>query len=125
MASPFNRRTSPSLAASWTRQVTATRCTSSTPARTTGTYPPPPGIRHPEFDSKNIGHIYTTDFNSWYGPCDSACLMTPCGGLNRPDTCALKVRSGKFDEFHVWAPTIVQRGPTFWMFYTGVRREQI
>lgn len=36
---------------------------------------------------------------------------------------ALTVRPGKFDEFHVWAPTIVQRGPTFWMFYTGVRDE--
>ncbi|MBI5711671.1 MAG: family 43 glycosylhydrolase [Candidatus Eisenbacteria bacterium] len=76
-------------------------------------YPPPPAIQHPELDEKNLGHIWTTDFNSWYGP----------GGLNKPDTVALTVRSGKFDEFHVWAPTIVQRGPTFWMFYTGVRDE--
>lgn len=76
-------------------------------------YPPPPAIRHPELDEKNLGHIWTTDFNSWYGP----------GGLNKPDTLALAVRSGKFDEFHVWAPTIVQNGPTFSMFYTGVRSE--
>ncbi len=76
-------------------------------------YPPPPAIRHPELDEKNLGHIWTTDFNSWYGP----------GGLNKPDTVALAVRSGKFDEFHVWAPTIVQNGPTFTMFYTGVRSE--
>jgi hypothetical protein len=76
-------------------------------------YPPPPAVQHPELDEKNLGHIWTTDFNSWNGP----------GGLNKPDTVALTVRSGKFDEFHVWAPTIVQRGPTFWMFYTGVRSE--
>ena len=78
-------------------------------------YPPPPAAQHPELDEKNLGHIWTTDFNSWYGP----------GGLNKPDTVALTVRSGKFDEFHVWAPTIVQRGPTFWMFYTGVRHGEI
>lgn len=78
-------------------------------------YPPPPAVQHPELDEKNIGHIWTTDFNSWYGP----------GGLNKPDTVALTVRSGKFDAFHVWAPTIVQRGPTFWMFYTGVSNEQV
>lgn len=76
-------------------------------------------IRHSYYNipgdanEKNIGHIWTTDFNSWYGP----------GGLNEPDTVALSVRSGKFDELHVWAPTIVQRGPTFWMYYTGVRNE--
>ena len=76
-------------------------------------------IRHSYYNipgdanEKNIGHIWTTDFNSWYGP----------GGLNEPDTVALTVRSGKFDELHVWAPTIVQRGPTFWMYYTGVRNE--
>lgn len=78
-------------------------------------YPPPPAVRHPELDEKNLGHIWTTDFNSWYGP----------GGLNKPDTVALSVvgREGKFDESHVWAPTIVQHGPVFWMFYTGVRNE--
>lgn len=64
----------------------------------------------PGLDEKNLGHIWTTDFNSWYGP----------GGLNLPDTVALSVRPGKFDEFHVWAPSIVQNGPFFKMFYTGV-----
>lgn len=67
-----------------------------------------------DLDEKNLGHIWTTDFNSWYGP----------GGLNQPDTTALVVRQGKFDELHVWAPTIVQKGPVFHMFYTGVRKEQ-
>jgi len=91
-------------------------------------YQPPdtPQRWQPDLDSKNIGHIWTTDFNSWYGPCDSSCLAIPCGGLNRPDTCALSVRAGKFDELHVWAPTIIQKGienPTFYMFYAGVRNE--
>jgi hypothetical protein len=76
-------------------------------------HPPLPAPQHPELDEKNIGHIWTTDFESWYGP----------DGLNKPDTVALAVRPGKFDEFHVWAPTIVQHGPDFWMFYTGVRNE--
>ena len=69
----------------------------------------------PDLNEQNIGHIWTTDFNSWYGP----------AGLNKPDTVALTVRTGKFDALHVWAPTIVQNGPMFTMFYTGVRSEQI
>lgn len=63
--------------------------------------------------TKNLGHIWTTDLNSWYGP----------EGLNKADTTAIVARPQKFDELHVWAPTIVQHGPTFWMFYTGVRNE--
>jgi hypothetical protein len=60
-------------------------------------------------NEKNLGHTWTTDFNSWHP------IPT--------DTIALVVRPGKFDELHVWAPTIVQRGPVFHMFYTGVRNE--
>lgn len=67
----------------------------------------------PDLDEKNIGHIWTTDFNSWYGP----------AGLNKPDTVALAVRTGKFDDLHVWAPSIIQQGPIFRMFYTGVKDE--
>lgn len=67
----------------------------------------------PDSNARNLGHIWTTDFNSWYGPT----------GLNKADTTAIVTRSGKFDELHVWAPTIVQHGPAFWMFYTGVRKE--
>ena len=74
-------------------------------------YDQPP--RQDDLNEKNIGHIWTTDFNSWFGP----------GGLNQPDTVALSFRPNKFDELHVWAPTIVQRGPIFHMFYTGVRDE--
>jgi hypothetical protein len=76
-------------------------------------YDVPP--RQDDLNEKNLGHIWTTDFNSWYGP----------GGLNKPDTLALTVRPGKFDEFHVWSPTIVRPAgsPLFHMFYTGVRNE--
>jgi hypothetical protein len=66
-----------------------------------------------DLNEKNIGHIWTTDFHSWYGP----------GGLNRPDTTAVLVRPGRFDELHVWAPSIVRTGPIFHMFCTGVRNE--
>ena len=62
-----------------------------------------------DLNEKNIGHTWTTDFNSWYP--------------NPTDTTALTVRPLKFDELHVWAPTIVQHGPTFYMFYTGVRKD--
>jgi len=76
-------------------------------------------IRHSYYNipadanERNIGHAWTTDFNGWYGP----------AGLNQPDTVALTARAGKFDELHVWAPTIVQRGSMFYMFYTGVRSD--
>jgi hypothetical protein len=53
---------------------------------------------------RNIGHMWSTDFQTW----------------SAPDTAALAVRPGAFDRLHVWAPTIVQRGPIFYMFYTGV-----
>ena len=64
-------------------------------------------------NTKNIGHIWTSDFSDWHGP-------TP---EDKPDTVALHVRPGKFDELHVWAPSIVQLGLTYHMFYAGVRTE--
>jgi hypothetical protein len=66
-------------------------------------------------NEKNFGHAWTSDFISWHGP-------TP---QDKPDTLALSVRPGKFDELHVWAPTIVRPSgsPIFHMFYTGVRNE--
>jgi hypothetical protein len=60
-------------------------------------------------NEKNFGHTWTTDFNSWHP--------------NPTDTTSVKARPGKFDELHVWAPTIVPNGPIFHMFYTGVRNE--
>jgi hypothetical protein len=69
----------------------------------------------PDLNEKNIGHVWISDstFTSWHGPAPG----------DKPDTVALRSRAGKFDELHVWAPTIVRRGPTFYVFYTGVRNE--
>jgi hypothetical protein len=52
---------------------------------------------------KNIGHAVSNDLNTW------AVL----------DTAAIAVRPGRFDSQHVWAPCIVLRGLTYYMFYTG------
>ncbi len=68
-----------------------------------------------DLDEKNLGHAWTSDFNSWHGPAPG----------DKADTLALRVRPGKFDEFHVWAPSVVRVGPVYHMFYTGVRSENI
>jgi len=73
---------------------------------------------HPELDAKNLGHVWTSDFVSWHGPAPG----------DKADTTQIKARTGKFDEFHVWAPTIIKKSngdPTYYMFYTGVSHEQI
>ncbi len=54
--------------------------------------------------SKNLGHAVSHDLDQW----------------TVLDTAAVKVRPGRFDSDHVWAPTIVRRGLTYHMFYTGV-----
>jgi hypothetical protein len=74
---------------------------------------PAPAAQFPAFNEVNIGHAWTSDFTSWHGP-------TP---LDRPDTAAVMVRPNKFDQNHVWAPTIVRNGPIFHMFYTGVQSD--
>jgi hypothetical protein len=60
-------------------------------------------------DQKEFGHTHTTDLRSWA----------------RADTesTTVRCRPGKFDADHVWAPSIVQSGGTFYMHYTGVRYE--
>jgi len=60
-------------------------------------------------NEKNIGHVWTTDLNVWQP--------------DQADTVAISTtgRNDKFDALHVFAPTTVQRGPVFHMFYTGVR----
>ncbi len=76
-------------------------------------YQPPESSQkwHPELDEKNLGHTWTSDFVSWHGPATG----------DKTDTTGIKVRFGKFDSLHVWAPTIVRPpGPTFYLFYTGV-----
>lgn len=81
-------------------------------------YQPPDSQQkwQPDLDEKNFGHAWTSDFVSWHGPAPG----------DKADTTQIKARPGKFDELHVWAPTIVKKSngdPTFYMFYTGVRNE--
>lgn len=53
---------------------------------------------------KNLGHAVSNDLTTW----------------TVLDTAAIRVRPGRWDSFHVWAPTIVRRGIRYHMFYTGV-----
>jgi hypothetical protein len=53
---------------------------------------------------KNLGHAVSNDLASW----------------TVLDTAAIRVRPGRWDSFHVWAPTIIRRGIRYHMFYTGV-----
>jgi sucrose-6-phosphate hydrolase SacC (GH32 family) len=59
---------------------------------------------------KNFGHAVSTDLNHWTWV-DST-----------RDTTVLQVRPGKWDNFHVWAPSIVQTDTGFTMIYTGVQQ---
>jgi hypothetical protein len=57
-----------------------------------------------DFTEKNLGHAVSNDLHSW----------------TVLDSAAIEVRPGRFDSKHVWAPHIVRRGLTYYMFYTGV-----
>jgi hypothetical protein len=64
-------------------------------------------VQEEEAKERCLGHARTTRLDStWSSP---------------PDT-VLSVRPTYWDNLHVWAPHIVARQDTFWMFYTGVRR---
>jgi hypothetical protein len=52
---------------------------------------------------KFLGHAWSTDLLHWT-------QMPP----------VLAVRDTSWDNFHVWAPSIVQNGATYYLFYTGV-----
>jgi hypothetical protein len=58
---------------------------------------------------KNFGHAVSTNLTDWD-------WVVPTR-----DTTVLQVRPGKWDDFHVWAPSIVQTDTNFVMFYTGVQ----
>lgn len=60
-------------------------------------------ITNQNANEKNLGHAVSNDLNQW----------------TVLDTAAVKVRPGRFDSQHVWAPSIVKRGLTYYMFYTG------
>jgi hypothetical protein len=57
-----------------------------------------------ENTSKNLGHAVSTNLLDW----------------TVVDTAAVRTRGGRFDSLHVWAPSIVLKGLTYYMFYTGV-----
>jgi hypothetical protein len=54
--------------------------------------------------SKDLGHAVSTDLKNW----------------EVVSTAAVRTRGGRFDSLHVWAPSIVLKGLTYYMFYTGV-----
>ncbi len=58
---------------------------------------------------KSIGHKCSQNLNDWF----------PSNGTMT----AIQVRSGMWDDFHVWAPTIFKKPNdiTYYMLYTGVR----
>jgi len=61
-----------------------------------------------DYTSKAIGHAWSTDLEHWHSM-DSI----------------LVVRSDKWDNLHIWAPTIVQKDLQFKLFYTGVHRQVV
>jgi hypothetical protein len=64
-------------------------------------------------NEKNIGHTRTSDFRTWK---DSP--------NNPPDTMAVHVEAGTYEDLHVWAPSIVHpEGLNYFMFYTAVQLE--
>jgi hypothetical protein len=63
--------------------------------------------------TKNLGHVASNDLVNWSFPRSQAL-----------DTNAVKVRPGRWDSDHVWAPSIIRKGVTYYMFYTGVDNAQ-
>jgi hypothetical protein len=61
---------------------------------------------HIDENEKSFGHVWSTDLVQWSRP-DSSSLTTAQS-------------AGAWDAAHVWAPTLVQRGPTYYLIYTGV-----
>ena len=94
---------------------------------------PIPGTRPKDFSFfyDNLGHFHLFFINTIAGmPSDNPVNERYFGhvsgtGLrddwtpNPPDT-SFHVYGTGWEGSHVWAPTIVQHGPTYYMFYTGV-----
>lgn len=59
-----------------------------------------------EDTEKDIGHAISTDLMHWT-QLDSVLMVQP----------------GTWDSSHVWAPTIIRDGPTWYMFYAGVANQ--
>ena len=52
---------------------------------------------------RDLGHAVSRDLQNWT-------QLSP----------VLEARPGGWDNLHIWAPTILKRGDTFYMYYTGV-----
>lgn len=55
---------------------------------------------------KYLGHAWSKDLLNW-----------------TQMSTVLAIRDTSWDNYHVWAPSIVQKGPTYYLFYTGVTHE--
>lgn len=64
-------------------------------------------------NERAFGHRWTSDWVNWNQDAPPA------------DTTLLTTLDGTWDDTHVWAPTIVQQGLEFYMFYTGVHDDPI
>jgi len=59
---------------------------------------------HSDTSENRLGHAWTTRLDSTWSTLPSV----------------LPIRPDNWDNFHIWAPCIVARSDTFYMFYTGV-----
>jgi hypothetical protein len=59
---------------------------------------------------KNIGHATSNDLYEWDMP---------------PDQSAVRVRPDRFDALHVYAPMVVLKGLTYYMFYGGEAEDHV
>lgn len=73
--------------------------------RNHGGLPVPESVNEVEF-----GHQWTSNWIDW-------------NGTYPRDTTVLKVTGTTWDNYHVWAPTVIQHGLSFYMYYTGVHFE--
>ena len=56
-------------------------------------------------DQRTFGHAWSSDLRNWKSDTSAA---------------VFSVSNNAWDHAHVWAPSIVQVGPSYYMFYTGV-----
>jgi beta-fructofuranosidase len=59
---------------------------------------------------KDFGHSISNDLYHWQ---------------NLPNVVPCDTTAGSWNRFHVWAPTIVKQGDTYWMIYTGVSDDPV
>jgi hypothetical protein len=74
-------------------------------------------LAHFDSTTRTLGHGTSTDLVNWTVGSDT--LVLPVRNGRAPCTgCA--VQPMKWDNWHVWAPSIYKDGMTYYMYYTGV-----